>query len=177
MLFQIILVVAVLVAAFLMIVSLQPNDFRMSRSIIINANQAVIFPYINNLHKWDDWSPWAKLDPDCKNEFEGPDAGVGAVFKWEGNKKVGKGIMTIIESNQNELVQIQLEFLKPFKATNLAQFTLRPELNETHVTWSMFGKNSLIGKVISLVMNCEDMVGKQFDQGLATIKSLAEANR
>jgi hypothetical protein len=133
-----------------------------------------IFPHVNDLHQWEAWSPWAKMDPACKNTFEGSPAGTGAIFSWAGNKKVGEGRMTILESQPDQLIRIKLEFFKPFKATNTAEFIFKPEGNQTIVTWSMFGKNNFMGKAFGLIMNCDKMVGGDFEKGLAAMKSVAE---
>jgi len=164
----------VIVAAFVVIVALQPSDFRVTRSATIAATPEAVFSQINNLHRWEAWSPWAKLDPAAKNSYEGPAAGVGAAFSWAGNSQVGVGRMTITESRPNDLIRMNLEFIKPFKATNITEFTFKPEGNLTVVTWTMAGKNNFISKAIGLFMDCEKMVGGPFEKGLARIKSIAE---
>jgi hypothetical protein len=114
------------------------------------------------------------MDPACKNTYEGPPAGTSANFAWAGNKKVGEGRMTITESQPADLIRIRLEFLKPFKATNTAEFTFQPEAGQTVVTWSIFGKNNFMGKAFGLIMNYDKMVGGDFEKGLASLKSIAE---
>ncbi len=171
----ILIALAVIVVVFVAIVAVQPSDFRITRSATIAAPPEAVFAQVNGLHNWEAWSPWAKLDPAAKNTYEGPAAGVGAAFTWAGNNKVGAGRMTITESRPNESVRFKLDFLKPFKATNTAEFTFKPEGNQTAVTWSMYGKNSFIGKAVGLFINCDKMVGGQFEQGLAQMKSVAEA--
>ena len=166
---------AVIVVVFVVIIAIQPSDFRITRSASFAAPPEAVFAQVNDLHNWEAWSPWAKLDPAAKSTYDGPAAGVGAAFTWSGNNKIGEGRMTIIESRPNELVRFKLDFLKPFKASNTAEFTFKPEANQTAVTWSMYGKNSFIGKAIGLFMNCDKMVGGQFEQGLAQMKSVAEA--
>lgn len=84
-------------------------------------------PPLNDFHKWDAWSPWAKLDPNCKVTFEGPASGKGAGFTWAGNNEVGEGRQTIVESRPSELVRVKLEFLKPIAANNDVEFTFKPE--------------------------------------------------
>src|SRR4030095_15188465 len=153
----------VVIAAFLIIVALQPSDFRVSRSATIAAPPAAIFPHVNELKKWDAWSPWMKLDPNAKSSFEGPPAGKGAAMSWAGNNEVGEGKMTITESRPNELVQFHLEFYKPMAGTSDAEFTFKPEGNQTTVTWTMTGKNNFIAKAMCLVMNMDKMVGGQFE--------------
>jgi hypothetical protein len=126
------------------------------------------------LHKWDAWSPWAKLDPNAKHSFEGAEAGVGAAMSWDGNKKIGAGKLTITESRANESVGFRLEFIRPFKATNTAEFIFNRVGNQTEVVWSMSGKSNLFFKVFGLFMNCDDMAGRDFEKGLASLKAIAE---
>lgn len=168
---------AVIVVVFIVIVALRPDDFRVTRIATISATAEVVFAQVNDFHQWEAWSPWAKMDPDAKNTFEGPTAGIGAVFRWAGNRDVGEGSMTITESRPNELVQCKLEFLKPFKATNTAEFTFKSEGNQTTVMWSMFGKNNFMSKAVGLFMDCDKMVGGQFEQGFSNLKSVLEAAR
>ncbi len=176
--FEIILMLAAIaVAVFVIVVSRQPDDFKVTRSATMAAPVSAVFVQVNDLLKWEAWSPWAKLDPAAKNEFEGPESGVGAIMRWSGNNKVGVGSMTIIESLSDELVRFKLDFLKPFKATNTAEFTFKSEGDQTVVTWSMLGKNNFISKAMGLIMNCDKMVGGQFEQGLSSIKSIVEAGR
>jgi hypothetical protein len=166
---------AVLFVALFAAILLQPSDFKITRSITIAAPPSAIFPQVNDLHSWQEWSPWAKLDPKAKITFAGPAAGTGAAFHWAGNDDVGEGTMTIIESQPDNLVRFNLEFVKPLAGTNVAEFTFKPEGAQTLVTWSMSGKNGFIGKAVSLVINCDKIVGKQFAKGLADLKSITEA--
>lgn len=173
--FEIVLILAAVVIVFFIIASKQPADFRITRSETVAAPASALFAEVNDLQKWDAWSPWAKLDPNAVNSFEGPSSGTGAVMRWTGNNKVGTGSMTITESRPDEFIQFKLEFLKPFAATNTAEFTFTTEGNETTVTWSMYGTNNLMAKAMGLIMNCDKMVGGQFEQGLASLKSVVEA--
>ena len=166
---------AVVVLIFIGIVCMQPDDFKISRSLAVAASPQKVFDQVNDFHNWQAWSPWVKLDPNAKIKFEGPDAGLGAVFKWSGNQQVGEGSNTITESRPGELIKIKLDFLKPFQATNTAEFTFVPEGQTTIVTWSMYGKNNFVGKAMSLLMNCDKMVGGQFEKGLASLKAVVEA--
>lgn len=170
----ILILIAIAAVIFVIAVAMQPSDFRVTRSDTIAAPASAVFSHVNDLQKWEAWSPWAKLDPDAKNSFEGPTSGTGAIMRWVGNNKVGQGSMTIIESRPDELIRFKLEFLKPFVATNTAEFTFHAEDDQTTVTWTMYGKNSFMSKAIGLIMNCEKMVGGQFEQGLATLKSVVE---
>jgi uncharacterized protein YndB with AHSA1/START domain len=166
--------VAVL-AIFLIVVAMRPSDFRITRSATIAAPPAVVFEQINNLQKWNAWSPWARLDPNATNTFDGPAAGVGASMAWAGNHEVGEGHMTITESQPEQRILMDLEFVKPFEARNLTEFAFSPQGEDrTVVTWSMSGRNNFIGKAASLIFNCEKMVGGQFEQGFTNLKAIVE---
>ncbi len=175
MLIPIAFVVIVLVGGFFAFIGTRPDHFRIERSAEIAAPGGVVFSLINDFHPWADWSPWEKIDPNMKKTFEGPSAGPGAVYSWTGDKKVGAGRMTIIESRIGEFVSINLEFFRPFKATNQTKFILAPTPVGTHVNWSMDGKNNFMGKAFSLVMNMDAMVGKDFERGLANLDTAAQA--
>jgi len=165
----------ILAGGFAVVVALQPSDFRVSRSAKMAAPPEAVFAQVNDFHQWQAWSPWAKLDPDAKFSYSGPASGPGAVFRWAGNNEIGEGAMTILESKPGELVRIQLDFLKPMAGTSTAEFTFRPEADHTSVTWSMFGNNNFIAKAMGLFMNCDEMIGGQFEKGLAQMKSVVEA--
>ena len=171
----ILLIIIAIVVVLAIFVSTRPSTFRISRSATIAAPPETVFPHVNDLHKWEAWSPWAKLDPDCKMTFEGPAAGNGAAYSWSGNNKVGAGHMLITESRPSELILMKLDFLKPFKATNTTEFTLKPIGSETMVTWTMSGTNNFMVKAVGLFMNCDKMIGGQFEKGLADMKALVEA--
>ena len=169
------ILVAIAVIIFIIVAARQPSDFCVTRTDTINAPASAVFAQVNDLQKWDAWSPWAKLYPEARNSFEGPASGIGAIMRWAGNNKVGEGSMTIIESRPNEFIRFKLEFLKPFAATNTAEFTFNFNNHQTTVTWGMYGENDFKGKAIGLIMNCDKMVGGQFEKGLAALKSVAEA--
>jgi len=170
------LALAFIACLFIVVISGQPDEFTMSRTAKLAAPPEKIFPHVNDLHAWEAWSPWAKLDPNAKNFFEGAVSGAGAAMKWEGNCKVGVGKMTITDSQPNNVIRFRLDFEKPMQATNTAEFTFLPDGGGTVVSWSMTGKNTLMGKVMGLFMNCERMVGEQFEKGLASLKAVAEAS-
>src|ERR1022692_2908315 len=118
MLLPILIAIAVIVVVFVAIVASRPSDFRITRTAAISAPAAVVFAQVNDFHKWEAWSPWATLDPACKNSYEGSAAGTGAIFSWSGNNKVGEGRMTTLESRSQNLIRIKIQFLRPFKAIN-----------------------------------------------------------
>ncbi len=175
MLKKILLGLAVVIVAFVVLVATRPSDFRVARSASIPATPDVVFPHVNDLKKWQEWSPWAKMDPNCKVVFEGPVAGVGAKFSWAGNNDVGAGSMTITESRPNEVIRFKLAFLKPMEGTCDTEFTFKPEGGATLVTWTMTGKSSFPAKAISLFMDCDKMVGGQFEQGFKNLKAVITA--
>ena len=156
------------------IVALQPSEFRVARSTTISAPPSAVFVQVNDFHKWEAWNPWGKIDPAMKQTYEGAPAGTGAIYTWAGNNEVGEGRMAIIESRPSELIRVKLEFFKPFAATNTAEFTFKPEANQTVVTWSMFGEKNFMAKAIHLFMNMDKMIGGQFEKGLAKMKSVVE---
>jgi hypothetical protein len=156
------------------IVALQPSEFRVARSTTISAPPSAGFVQVNDFHKWEAWNPWGKIDPAMKQTYEGAPAGTGAIYTWAGNNEVGEGRMAIIESRPSELIRVKLEFFKPFAATNTAEFTFKPEANQTVVTWSMFGEKNFMAKAIHLFMNMDKMIGGQFEKGLAEMKSVVE---
>src|SRR5262245_28560893 len=166
---------AVIVIVFVVIVAVQPSEFLIARSAPISASPGAVFAQVNDFHKWEAWNPWAKIDPAMKQTYDGAPAGTGAIYTWAGNREVGEGRMTIIESRPSDLIRVKLEFMKPFRATNIALFTMKPEGKQTVVTWSMTGKNNFMAKAIHLFMNMDKMIGGQFEKGIAERKEEAEA--
>jgi uncharacterized protein YndB with AHSA1/START domain len=173
----VVLGIAAVAVLFLIVAALQPAEFRYVRTTTIDAPPSAVFAEVNDFHRWDDWSPWAKLDPNSKTEFSGPAAGEGAGFRWSGNSEVGEGAMKIVESKPPERIAIVLDFVRPMKATHDSVFTFEPHESGTLVTWTMSGKNGLMGKAFGLIVNCDKMLGAQFEKGLASMKSLVEAKQ
>jgi uncharacterized protein YndB with AHSA1/START domain len=171
---KILIALSVLVVAFLGVVAMQPSDFRVTRSAVLAAPPEVVFAQVNDFHNWEAWSPWADLDPQAKETFEGPDRGEGAVLHWDGNSEVGAGNMTITESRPHELILIRLEFIRPFAGVSTTEFAFQPEGEGTKVAWTMSGKNDFIGKAISLFLDCEKLVGEQFEEGLENMRAIVE---
>lgn len=174
---KILIVFAFVLAVFIGVVSLQPSDFQISRSTTIAAAPTEVFSQVNDFHLWENWSPWAKLDPSMKTTFDGPAFGEGSAYSWAGNKQVGEGKMTLLESQASERILIQLDFLKPMQATNMTEFTFKPEGEGTTVTWTMSGKNNFVAKIFCLFMSMEKMVGPDFEKGLSQLKAVVEAAR
>jgi uncharacterized protein YndB with AHSA1/START domain len=154
----------------------QPATFHVERSITMAAPPEAAFAHVNDLHAWAAWSPWEKLDPAMKRTYDGAPAGLGAKYAWIGNKEVGEGRMTIEKSEPGKLIRIKLEFLKPFEASNTATFTFEKTKAGNKTTWAMDGKNTFVGKAMSVVMDMDKMLGPDFERGLASLKAEAEAD-
>ncbi|HKX63042.1 MAG TPA: SRPBCC family protein [Verrucomicrobiae bacterium] len=163
-----------LIGAFLIVVATRPAEYRVTRSATMAAPASAVFPQVNDLQKFNSWSPWAKIDPNAKYTFAGPASGKGASLAWTGNNEVGEGKMTITESRPNDLIRFHLEFYKPMSGTSETEFTFKPEGNQTAVTWTMTGRNNFIAKAMCMFMDMDKMVGGQFEQGLASMKSIVE---
>ncbi len=170
----ILIVLVVIIGSFAVYVALQPADYSITRSALINAPPQKIFDRVNNFHNWEAWSPWAKLDPAARNSFAGPDSGAGAGFSWAGNDKVGEGRMTITQSHPSDLVLINLEFIKPFASTCTTEFSFKPQGEQTLVTWTMSGRNGFVAKAFCTFMNMDKAVGGDFERGLSQMKAVAE---
>ncbi|MDQ3199548.1 MAG: SRPBCC family protein [Verrucomicrobiota bacterium] len=169
----ILLGLAVCIALFILVVASRPSHFRITRSAQIAATPATVFAHVNDLHLFQDWSPWTRKEPEAEMNFEGPRAGVGAAVSWRG-KKVGEGRMTLTESRASEFIQFRLEFLKPFAVTNTAEFDVRAEDDATTITWSMSGESRFLCKAIGLFVDMDKMCGRDFEQGLENLRAIAE---
>ncbi|MGH8432234.1 MAG: SRPBCC family protein [Solimonas sp.] len=174
MLKLILMVIALLVLGLLLYAATRPDDFRVERSISIKAPAEKVFPLINDLHRWQAWSPYEKRDPAMKRHFSGTDSGVGAAYAWDGNNQVGSGRMEIIESSAPLKIRIQLDFLKPFEGHNTAEFTLLPAGDATQVSWAMYGPANYMSKLMGLFCDMDQMIGKDFAAGLASLKTVSE---
>jgi hypothetical protein len=158
------------------VVALQPPTFHIERSVTIAAPPPVPHALVNDFHAWSGWSPWEKLDPTMKRSYDGPVAGVGAKYAWAGNDDVGEGRMTIEQSSVRQIA-IRLEFIEPFAATNRATFAFEPVTEGTKVTWAMDGDKNFASKAFGLVMDMDEVIGADFERGLASLKTLAESSR
>lgn len=168
------IVVAVVLVTLFIYAATRPATFRVQRTIDIAASPETVFPHINDFHQWLAWSPWEKMDPALKRTYRGAPSGKGAVYEWEGNHQVGQGRMEIIETTSPSKVVIKLDFFKPFEAHNQAEFTLALHGGSTNVSWVMHGPQPYMAKLMSIFIDCEKMVGPQFEAGLKNLKALAE---
>lgn len=165
----------VLVGALLAYAATKPGEIRVQRMASIKAPADKIFPFINDFQAWQAWSPYEAKDPAMKRELSGPSAGKGAAYAWEGNKEVGQGRMEILDSAAPARVLIKLTFLKPMANEGTAEFTLAPNGDGTDVTWTMVMPAPLLSKVMSVFFDLDQMIGKDFEVGLANLKTRAEA--
>ncbi|MES2821594.1 MAG: SRPBCC family protein [Pseudomonadota bacterium] len=171
----VLIAVVILVAVLALVIASRPERFSVERSISVAAPPDAVFAQVNDLHNWEHWSPWATRDPGMIKVYEGPPAGVGAVYRWNGNKAVGEGSNTLVESRPGELIRMQLEFQRPFQASNEVQFRFVPEGSDTRVSWNMTGRNTFISKAMHLVMDMDKLCGGDFERGLAQLKAITEA--
>jgi Polyketide cyclase / dehydrase and lipid transport len=167
-------VLIALMAVLFIYAGFKPNTFRVERSACIKARPEKIYTLIENFRGWDFWSPWNRLDPGMKKMFNGAAKGTGSVYEWEGNDKVGKGRMEITETTSLSKIVIKLDFLKPFESHNITEFTLTPRGDSTQVRWIMYGPNRYMAKVMEIFFSIDNMIGKDFEAGLANLKSIAE---
>jgi uncharacterized protein YndB with AHSA1/START domain len=165
-----------IVAVLSAMVAAQPSEFEVRRSLVMPAPPAAVFQQVEDFRLWSRWSPWEKLDPAMKKHYSGPPAGVGTSYHWVGNDQVGEGRMTIVGAAAPSRIEIKLEFMEPWAATNPTVFSFEPEGSGTRTTWSMTGKNDFIGKAFSLAMDMDALVGADFDKGLAALAQAAAAS-
>lgn len=165
---------AIVAVVLLVAIATRPNSFSVRRSAVIAAPAEVIYAQIHDFHRWPQWMSYDRMDPAIKRSFEGAPSGVGAVYHYVSDK-VGEGRMTIAELQPNQRVALRADFIKPFQATNAIEFTLQPAQGGVRVTWAMQGKNTFMGKALSLFINMDRMIGGDFEKGLADLKRVSEA--
>lgn len=170
----ILIVLVVLIAAILAFAAARPNTLRVQRRASIKAPPEKIHPLIADFHNWTSWSPWEKKDPALKRTFSGAASGKGAAYAWEGNRDVGSGRMEITDVSTPSKVTINLDFIKPFEGHNVVDFTLQPVGGDTTVTWDMHGPLAYVARIFGIFVSMDKMIGKDFETGLANLKSIAE---
>lgn len=175
MLKKILLVLVLVIGGILAFAATRPDAYEVKRTAMIKASPSTIFTQINTLKKWEAWSPWAKIDPQMATSYSGPDSGKGAIYAWEGNNDVGKGSMEIITSTPSSTIEFTLIFVAPWESTSIVTFQLEPNGDGTQITWSTKGDNNFMGKLFGIFVDMDEMLGKDFETGLASLKSIAEA--
>ena len=167
-------ILAIAIAAVLVFAATKPDTLRVQRSIAINAPPERIFPLIADFHQWVTWSPYEQKDPAMKRTYDGAERGKGAIYAWNGDKNVGSGRIEILEATAPQKIVIKLDFFTPIEGHNTAEFTMLPQGDGTHVTWLMHGPARFVTKLIQVVMNLDNMIGKDFEAGLAKLKQITE---
>ncbi len=166
--------IVLLLGVLMLLATTKPATFAVERSATINAPPDSIFVRVNDFHRWAEWSPWEKLDTNMTRTFSGAAAGPGAIYEWEGNSDVGKGRMEITDATAPGKVSIKLDFLSPIEAHNTTVFSMQPSGSATNVTWMMSGDNNFMAKVMSVFVSMDQLIGKDFESGLANMKAAAE---
>lgn len=172
---MLIIILASLAALVLLVVLLaatKPKTFRYERRATIAAQPEKVVALLNDFRQWQSWSPWEKLDPGMQRTHSGAAAGVGAIYQWSGNKKAGSGRMEIL-ANTATLVKIQLDFIAPFKARNLTEFSVVANGAASDVVWAMSGESPFVSRIMSVFIDLDKMIGKDFESGLANINRVA----
>jgi Polyketide cyclase / dehydrase and lipid transport len=168
------IILAIAIAAVLMLALTKPNTFAVQRAISIKAPAEKIFPLINDFHQWVAWSPYENKDPAMKRTYSGAESGKGAVYAWDGNSNVGSGRMEILDTSVPSKIVIKLDFFKPFEGHNTAEFTMLPQGDATYLTWLMHGPAPFMSRLMQVFMNIDKMIGKDFEVGLANLKTITE---
>jgi carbon monoxide dehydrogenase subunit G len=171
---KIIVVIAALIVIVLAFAATKPKIFTVQRTINVKTPPDKIFVLINDFHNWSSWAPQDKEDPTMKRTYSGTESGKGAVSEWDSHGSAGKGRMSIIESDPPRMIAVEVDFVKPFEAHNINEFTLEPAGDFTKVTWTMHGTNLYIMKIISIFRNMDSVAGKHFERGLDNLKAIAE---
>ena len=174
MFFKIAISVSVIIVALLVIAATKPNSFRVERSITIHASPERVFSFINDLHSWEKWSSDTAGEETVQKVYSGPASGTGAMAEWHGSGRVGAAKMIITESVVPSKVSVKVDWLKPFEAHNLNEFTIYAQGGETKVVWSIQASNLYAMKVIGIFVNMESAFGKHMESGLKNLKGAAE---
>src|SRR4029079_5837063 len=176
--FEVLVIIAVIlamaIAAVLILAATKPGTLRVQRSTSIKAPAEMIFPLINDFHQWRSWCRYENKNPAIKRTYSGAERGKGAVYAWEGDKNVGSGRMEILEASAPQKIVIKLDFFTTFEGHNTAKFTMLPQGDGTHVTWLMHGPARFLTRLIQVFMNLDNMIGKDFEAGLANLKTITE---
>ncbi len=169
------IVIAVAIAALLLYAATRPDSMHIERSALIKASADKVHPLINDLHSFNTWNPYNKKDVAMTVTYRGPATGPGSAFDFDGDKSAGKGSISIVEPAGPNRVSMKLDMSSPMEAHNDIAFTLVPlGSNATQVTWAMHCQSPFIGKLMGVFINMDKMIGRDFETGLASLKTLAE---
>lgn len=170
------LVLVALVLVLVAVIASRPSSYRVERSIEIAAEPALIYGIVSDFNRFNEWSPWGKRDPNLNVTVEGEPGSVGMSYAWNGNSDVGSGRMTFTAVQANASLDVALEFVEPFASVAKTSFAMAPSADGTRFTWSMTGENNFVSKAFSLFMDMDAMIGADFENGLAALKTVVEAD-
>lgn len=175
---KIIGIIILLAIAFVLIAGLfVPKEYHLEKDITINASRDKVWSHINSLQQLEKWSPWAAKDPAMKVKHEGLEGAIGSVYKWDGNKEVGEGSQTLTKVQPPDKVESHLHFIKPFEGEADAFINLSESGNVTKVTWGFDTKYAYPMNVMQLFVDMDEMMGKEYNAGLAKLKQICESNQ
>lgn len=173
--FTVLYIIGGLLALVLILHLAGPKEYNVFRTVEISRPKKEVFTYLTSLKNMDDWSPWAKKDPNMEKKFSGTDGEVGSVSYWNGNKEVGEGEQEITKIVDGERIESELRFLKPWKSTSDCYMDVEELSNgNTRVKWGFSGKNKFPMTIMSLFKSMDSMVGPDFEEGMASLKTLME---
>lgn len=167
------ILIAVLIGGYLVTCLMGPKEFSVKRSRLIQADPKAVYEEVANFHQWPAWSPWQKRDPAIENTFSGSDAGEGAIMTWT-SEQSGNGEQEIIEARDNEYLKMDLRFdgMQP----NITEWFFEAKDGGTEVTWTMeSGEIGFMSRGPFMLMGVTGMIEKDYEEGLASIASVAEA--
>lgn len=167
-------IILIPIAVILIIAATRPGTFQIERAERIEAVPEQIFPLISDLRKFSSWSPYETKDPNMQRVFSGPESGKGAAYEWDGDENIGKGRLQIADASAPSKVTMNLEIIRPLECQNIVEFRIEPQGETTNVTWAMHGPMPFISKVMSVFVDMDEMVGSDFEVGLANLKKIAE---
>jgi hypothetical protein len=171
--------VAGAVAVFVAVVAARPSAYHVERKLEIAAPPDLVFGVLNDLHRFAGvlvlfGSAWEQFGPTMQQTFEGPAAGVGQSYAWDGDTDAGKGKMAIEESVPGQKVGIKLEFVEPMKSTATFALNIAGTPTGSSVAWSMDGNHNFLGKAFGLFVDMDNMLGSDLEKGLARLKAVVE---
>jgi hypothetical protein len=152
------------------------GKYSVEREATINKPKQEIFEYAKYLKNQENYSVWAKIDPEMKREFRGEDGTVGFVAAWDSeNPQAGKGEQKIIAIEEGSRIDYELHFLKPFESTDYAYLSF-DSVNDsvTTVKWGFNGEMKYPMNLMMLSMNMEEMLAPDLQNGLNNLKIIIE---
>ena len=167
--------IAIIIGAFLIFVATRPSEMSVTRETFVHAAPEAVFPHINNSKMANHWMPWQDSDPGLKMNYSGPEEGIDSTSSWDSQGKMGTGEARVIDSIQNKSVKTRLTYTKPFQMSQTAEISLTPVTNGTQVRWSVAGHNGFFFKMMGIFMDCDQMIGGEFEKGLSKLKTIVEA--